>query len=76
MVSASKAMRSLLVCLGTVGSLFIKKTGDGRYEIAAAPIMVALAIGSGVTCAVQEGESFRVCVKNTLAMFQEVANAN
>lgn len=76
MVTMNKVLRSLLVSLGTVGSLFIKKTGDGKYEIAVAPIVVTFAIGSSVTCAIQEDESFRICVRNTMTMFQEIINAN
>lgn len=76
MVNANKVMRSLFVGLGTVGSIFIKKTVDGKYEIAVAPIVVAVAIGSSVTCAVQKDEPFRTCVKNTMVMFQEVIYAD
>lgn len=76
MVSMNKMVRSLFVGLGTVGSFFIKKTIDGKYEVAVAPIIVAVAISSGVTCAVQKDEPFRTCVKNTVTMFQEVINAN
>lgn len=76
MVSIVKTVRLMLAGLGAVGSTFIKKTVDGKYEIAIAPITLAVAIGSGVTCAVQKSEPFRVCVKNTMAMFREVVNAN
>lgn len=76
MVNVNKIIRSLFVGLGTVGSFFIKKTVDGKYEIAVAPIVVAVAIGSSVTCAVQRDESFRTCVKNTMTMLQEVIYAD
>lgn len=76
MVSMSKLMRSLLTGFGVVGSLFIKKTVDGKFEVALAPIIVAAAIGSSVTCAVQKDEPFRTCVRDTMAMFQEVVHAN
>lgn len=76
MANMNKVARSLFVSLGTIGSLFVKKTVDGKYEIAIAPIVVAFAIGSSVTCAVQKDEPFRTCVKNTMTMFQEVVNAN
>lgn len=75
MVSMLKTARLLLASLGSVGSVFVKKTVDGKYEIAIAPIALAIAIGSGVTCAVQKSEPFRVCVKDTMTMFQEVVNA-
>lgn len=76
MVSMVETARLVLVGLGSVGSIFIKKTIDGKYEVAIAPIALAVAIGSGVTCAVQKDEPFRVCVKNTMAMFREVVYAN
>lgn len=76
MVNMGKLVRSLFVGLGTVGSLFIKKTVDGKYEIAVAPIAVAVAIGSSVTCAVQKDEPFRTCVKDTVTMFQEMVDAD
>lgn len=61
---------------GTVGSLFIKRTTDGKYEVALAPIMVAVALGSTVTCAVQEDEPFRQCVKSNVTMLKEIVYAN
>lgn len=76
MVNMNKIARSLFVSLGSIGSLFVKKTVDGKYEVAVAPIIVAFAIGSSVTCAVQKDEPFRTCVKNTMGMFQEVIYAN
>lgn len=76
MINVNKVVRSLFAGLGTVGSLFIKKTVDGKYEIAVAPMVVAVAIGSSVTCAVQKDEPFSTCVKNIMTMFQEVVYAD
>lgn len=76
MIRRFALLRGVLVGLGTVGSLFVKKTSEGKYEVAIAPIVLAAAIGSGITCAVQKDEPFRQCVKTTMAMFQEVVHAN
>lgn len=72
----NKFMASLMTGLGVIGSTFIKKTTDGKYEVAIAPFMLAAVIGSGVTCAAQKDEPFRVCLKNTLATVKEVVYAD
>lgn len=76
MANVNKLVRSLFTGLGAVGSLFVKKTVDGKFEIAVAPMIIAVAIGSSVTCAVQKDEPFRTCVKNTMTLFQEVIYAD
>lgn len=71
-----RPIRLLLSSVGTAGSLFVKKTVDGKYEVALAPIVITTAIGSIVTCAVQKDEPFRQCVRNTMIMLEEVIHAN
>lgn len=71
-----KFINGLVTGLGVLGSTFIKKTSDGKYEVAVAPLMLAAVMGSGVTCAVQNDEPFGVCLKSTLAAVKEVINAN
>lgn len=72
----NKFMGSLVTGLGIIGSAFIKKTPDGKYEVAVAPFMLAAVIGSSVACAAQKDEPFRVCLKNTLTAVKEVVYAN
>lgn len=76
MSKSLKFVNLLAQTAGTVGSLFIKRTADGKYEIAIAPMMVAVVLGSTATCAVQKDEPFRQCVKSTIAMFKEITYAN
>lgn len=76
MSKAANAVNGILRTLGVLGSLFVKKTVDGKYEVAVAPVMVAVALGSAATCAVQDDEPFRQCVRSTISMFKEVANAD
>lgn len=76
MYKTTNVVNGVLRVLGTVGSLFVKKTIDGKYEVAVAPVMVAVALGSAATCAVQKDEPFRQCVRTTISMFKEVANAD
>lgn len=76
MVKSLKLVNLLAQVAGTVGSLFIKRTTDGKYEVALAPMMVAVALGSTVTCAVQKDEPFRQCVKSTITMLKEITNAD
>lgn len=72
----NKLLRKMFVGLGVIGSTFIKKTTDGKYEVAIAPLILAAVIGSGITCAAQRDEPFAVCLKNTLATMKEVVHAN
>lgn len=72
----NKLIGNLITGLGIVGSSFIKKTTDGKYEVAIAPLMLAAVIGSGATCAVQDDEPFGVCLKTTLAALKEIVYAN
>lgn len=71
-----KFVNLLVQTAGAAGSLFIKRTADGKYEIAIAPVMVAVVLGSTVTCAVQKDEPFRQCVESTITMFKEITHAN
>lgn len=72
-----KKMFNLLVTgLGVIGSAFIKKTAAGKYEVALAPLMLAAAVGSGATCAVQDNEPFSVCFKDTLTTIKGLLYAN
>lgn len=72
----NKLIANLMTGLGAIGSAFIKKTTDGGYEVAIAPITLAMVIGSGAACAAQTDEPFRVCLKDTLATVKEVFYAN
>lgn len=72
----NKLIANMMTGLGTIGSAVIKKTTDGKYEVAIAPIMLAAVIGSGVVCAAQTDEPFRVCLKSTLAAIKEAVYAN
>lgn len=76
MSKAIKAINTVIRTFGIVGSLFVRKTIEGKYEVAVAPAVVAMTLGSAFTCAVQHDEPFRQCVKSTLTMFQEAAHAN
>lgn len=76
MIGPFKLIGLLTQVVGTVGSLFVKRTTDGKYEVAFAPIMVVAALGSTVTCAVQKDEPFRQCVKSTVMMLKEITYAN
>lgn len=76
MIGPLKLTGLLTQVVGTVGSLFVKRTTDGKYEVALAPIMVAAALGSTVVCALQNDEPFRQCVKSTVAMLKEITYAN
>lgn len=61
--------------MGAVGSLFVRRNRDGRYEIAVAPIPALLLATSLVACTFQKTEPFRQCVRSNLAVIQEVVNA-
>lgn len=62
--------------LAAVGSLFVKKGSDGKYNIAVAPLTLLVLIGTGVTCSVQKSEPFSVCVKSTTQSFKELIYAD
>lgn len=72
----NKLFRKLILGLGIIGSTFIKKTTDGKYEVAIAPFILVAVVGSGATCAAQRDEPFTVCLRNTLATVKEVIYAN
>lgn len=72
----NKFVGKLITALGVVGSSFVKKTTDGKYEVAIAPLMLAAVVWSGAACAVQNDEPFGVCLKTTLAALKEVVYAN
>lgn len=61
--------------VGAIGSLFVRRNTEGRYEIAVAPLPTLLLATSLVTCTFQKAEPFRQCVRSNLAVIQEVVNA-
>lgn len=71
----SKLVSSLITGLGAVGSSFIKKNTDGKYEVAVMPLMLVMVVGSGAACAVQDDEPFGVCLKTTLTALKEIIYA-
>lgn len=72
----NRFIKSVITGLGVFGSAFIKKTADGKYELAIAPFALIAVVGSGVACAAQSDETFSVCLKSTLATVKEVIYAD
>lgn len=75
MVNINKFFGSCIRGIGAIGSLFVRRTADGRYEIAVAPLPVLFLATSLVTCTLQRTEPFHQCIRSNLAVFQEVINA-
>lgn len=75
MVRVNKVLGQCVRALGTVGSLFVRRNAEGRYEIAVTPLPTILLTTSVFACTVQDAEPFRQCVQSNLAIIQEFANA-
>lgn len=71
----SKLISSLIIGLGVVGSLFVKKNTNGECEVATVPLTLMVVVGSGAICAVRDDEPFGVCLKTTLTALKEIIYA-